>query len=399
MKRTIISGANVLTPEGSWQEARIVIEDGVILDTGAPGAGGVAGAGGTCPGGATESVIEVTGKWIIPGLIDAHVHLLLSTDSPRDDSQEQRLLKATRNARRHLLAGVTTVRDCGAMRKLNIEVSRAVDAGVLLGPTVIACGDFIAMTGGHVHYWAREADGPDELRKATREQVKAGAKFIKLMASGGAADPSESPDAPQLDEEEMRAAVAEAKKRGLPIASHAHSEQSILASLRAGVDTIEHATYLSPRTIDALLQAGAAIIPTFAVYKTIAGDPRLPVEQREIATRVYQAKAPLFLAAAHQGVRYGVGTDSGSYYPHGTLATEMECMVEAGLTCRDVLLAATVGNAQILGIESTTGMLEPGKRADMVVLRGDPLSDIGAVRQVEMVIKGGSMVRPEPSMF
>jgi len=139
------------------------------------------------------------------------------------------------------------------MRKLNVEVTRAIEAGVLLGPTIIAGGDFIAMTGGHVHYWAREADGPDEVRKAAREQVKAGARFIKLMASGGAADPAESPDAPQLDEDEMGAAVAEAKKRGLPVAVHAHREQSILASLRAGASTIEHASYFSPEAVDALV--------------------------------------------------------------------------------------------------------------------------------------------------
>jgi imidazolonepropionase-like amidohydrolase len=392
----------VLTREGSWEKARIVVEDAFIssvdrhFPAGEVGAGatpkGGAGAFRACIEGADTIRIDASGKWVIPGLIDAHVHLLLSMDSPRDDSEEQRLLKAARNARRHLLAGITTVRDCGAMKKLNIEVARAVDAGVLPGPTIIACGDFIAMTGGHVHYWALEADGPDELRKAAREQIKAGARFIKLMASGGAADPSESPDAPQLDEEEMRAAVAEAKKRGLKTASHAHSEQSILASLRAGVDTIEHATHLSAVAVDALLEAGAWIIPTFAVYRTIAADPRLPLEQREIARRVYQAKAPLFLAAVRQGVKYGVGTDSGSYYPHGNLATEMECMVESGLTCREVLMAATLSNAEALGIAKTTGTLEPGKRADMVVLSQDPLSHIGAVRQVDMVIKGGDVV-------
>ena len=369
----------MFTPTGDWITADILIEDGLIKEVGEA----------KC---CDAECVDATGRWVVPGLIDAHVHLLLSQDSPRAESREQRLIKAVRNARRHLEAGVTTVRDCGAMAKLNIEIAKAIGNGVSAGPNVVACGDFIAMTGGHVWYWAHEADGPDEVRKAVRQQIKAGAGFIKVMASGGAADPSESPNAPQLDEDEMRVAVHEARKAGVLVASHAHSEHAILASLRAGVDTIEHGTYLREAVGDALLESGAAIVPTFAVYRTISRNTTLSKAQRDIAKRVYDAKCPLFASAAKRGIRYGVGTDSGSYYPAGALVDEMQCMVETGLSAKEVLLAATRSNAEILGVGSVCGSIEKHKRADLLVLKDDPVRDICALRDVEHVMKDGVRV-------
>lgn len=368
-------------PDGSFVRQDIRVDEGIISALGTVNREGV-------------QVIDATGKWVIRGLIDAHVHLLLSMDSPREEKAEQRLIKAVRNAKQHLHAGVTTVRDCGAMAKLNLEVSRAVERGVFLGPSIVACGEFIAMTGGHVHYWAREADGPDEVRKAAREQIKAGARLVKLMASGGAADLDESPRASQLDEDEMRAAVHEARKAGVPVVVYAHGDQAILAALRAGVNSLEHGTYLTRAVVDALLEKDAAVVPTFAVYKTISEDRRLPKEQRDIARRVYEVKGPLFLDAVKSGIRYGVGTDQGSYYPAGALCDEIACMIEVGLPPRDVLLAATLQNARILGIERTHGSIECGKQADLVILDSNPLTEPMALKQVRLVMKEGTTICP-----
>lgn len=378
MSKTWIVGAQVLTPTGTWHEASVLIDGERFA---------AVGASENAPEGA--EVIDGTGKWLIPGLIDAHVHLCFSMDSLRAEGDSARLIKGVRNARINLEAGITTVRDVGAMRKLNIELANAIAAGVVPGPRVLASGEFIAMTGGHVHYWAREADGVDEVRKATREQLKAGAHLIKLMASGGAADANEDPDTPQLTETEMAVAVEEARRAGVKVAAHAHGERSMSAALRAGVDTLEHATFLTPRVVELLLEKGAAVIPTFAVYKQIADAAHLPAAQRENGRSVFERKGPAFAAAVKAGVRFGVGTDAGSYYPPGALAREMELMAAAGLANRDVLMAATKVNAELLGMESLIGTIETGKLADAVLLEADPLADLGALRRIARVIKGG----------
>lgn len=383
MQRTIIAGAQVLTPGGQWTRASLLIEGERI-----------AGLAANVPDLGGAHVIDARSKWVIPGLIDAHVHLCFSLDSARDEGYEQRLIKGVRNARLNLLAGITTVRDVGAMKRLNLELAQAIDSDVVPGPRVLACGEFIAMTGGHVHYWAREADGPDEVRKAAREQLKAGARLIKVMASGGAADAHEDPDTPQYTESEMAAAVAEARRAGVKVAAHAHGERSMSAALRAGVDTLEHATFLTQPVIDLLLEKRAAIVPTFAVYKRIADAGHLARPQRDNARRVFEAKGPAFIAAVRQGVRYGVGTDAGSYYPPGDLVSEMELMVAAGLSNREVLLAATAVNAELLGLERDIGTLEVGKIADAVILDADPLAGLSALRRVHLVIRGGRAFDP-----
>jgi imidazolonepropionase-like amidohydrolase len=383
MSHTLIAGGQVLMRNGGWEPASVLLSDDVIIEVGRD----LAAEAGT-------RVVDASGCWVVPGLIDAHVHLCFSMDSPRDEGFAQRLLKGARNAAVNLRAGITTVRDVGAMGKLNIELARAGDAGVVDAPRIVACGEFIAITGGHVHYWAREADGPDEVRKAAREQIKAGARLIKLMASGGAADPEEDPGAPQLSLAEMTAAVEVARRAGVKVAAHAHGEEAMVAALTAGVDTIEHATFLTPKVVDLLLEKQRAIVPTFAVYQEIAGDAQLPAAQREIARRVLDAKGPRFLDAVRQGVRYGVGTDAGSFYPPGALVREMELMVAVGLSPREVVLAATAGNAELLGMAGRLGTIEPGRLADILILAADPFESPGALRRIVRVFKGGKEFGP-----
>ena len=172
----------------------------------------------------------------------------------------------------------------------------------------------------------------------------------------------------------------------------------MIAALTAGADTLEHATFLTQTVVDLLLEKQRAIVPTFAVYKGIAEDTLLPPAQRDIARRVLEAKGPLFLDAVRKGVRYGVGTDAGSFYPPGALVREMELMVEAGLSPREVLLAATAGNADLLGMAGTIGRLEPGMLADLLVLVSDPLEDLTALRHIARVFKGGKEFEPRPML-
>lgn len=383
MKSLVLRNGRVLTPEGSWVDVSVQITDGRIGTVGE-----------NIPAPADASVIDVQSKWIIPGLIDAHVHTCLSPDMG-SDGNERWLLIGARNARTYLRAGVTTVRDVGAPAGLNIHLARAIDTGLIPGPRIIACGQHIAMTGGHLYWFGREADGEVEVRKAVREQLRAGAKVIKFMASGGAGNAADHEQQSELSEHEMAAGVAEARRAGVRTAAHAHTEEAICAALRAGVDTIEHATYLTDQVIDLLLEMDAAVIPTVAVYESIAANEELEDGFRQVGQRVSTARPPYFHEALQRGVRIGVGTDASVLFPAGQIVVEMEAMAALGMTNWYVLHAATSVNATLLGRERDLGSIEPGKLADLVVLHDNPLDSLTNLRNIHAVIKEGEVILPQ----
>lgn len=340
---------------------------------------------------ASTSAIDLGGRFVLPGLIDAHAHLVLSSDAQRDEPLTARILKGVRNAKAQLRAGVTSVRDVGGPGRIAVDLKAAISAGIIEGPRVSTSGSFVCVTGGHVSYWGREADGADDARRAVREQRKAAADFIKVMASGGVADEGEDPNSAQFTRAELEAICDEANSTGAYVAAHAHPAGAIRQCLEVGVRTIEHASFIDDAGIEAALRSGAYIVPTFIVYDVIARSEHLPAHQRDLAARVLDRKAECFLAADSAGVKWGVGTDAGSFMPQGQLWQEMAFLTRLGLDVARVLEAATETNAEILR-DDALGRLEPGCWADAVVLDADPTQDIESLARPSAVIKRGQIV-------
>ena len=347
---------------------------------------------------------DLSDQIVIPGIIDAHIHTcwngretiqtLLNRD--RDDL----LLEAVQTMRNILASGTTTVRDIGGHYHMEMALRRAIDAGRIAGPRMRTSGRILCMTGGHGHFIAQEVDGPDEFRKAARAQIKAGADTIKMMATGGVATPGQDIQASQLTVDEMAAAVDVAHALGRTVATHCHGAGGIKNSLLAGVDTIEHCSFLEEDTADTMVAQGAAAVFTLSVGKplmeSIAPEmrPIAKAQREELAWLDDRVRESVDLARA-KNVLIGCGTDAGGndLAPHDfSMVRELEELVEHGFSPLEAITVATRNNARILRCDEQLGTLEPGKLADFVVLNADPLANISNIRQVGAVYKGGKLV-------
>jgi imidazolonepropionase-like amidohydrolase len=337
---------------------------------------------------------------LLPGLIDTHTHLVWDASArPQDrvalETPERTVLRAAAHEIQHLRAGDTTVRDLGATAGLSVPLAAAIADGDILGPRVIPSGRAIAMTGGHGWSLCHEADGPDAVRAAVRSEIKNGARAIKLIASGGVYGEHERPEEPQLSRAEVEVAVQEAHKAGCLVAAHAYSPTVINMLLDVGVDSIEHGSLIDHDTAQRMHEMGVALVPTLcvfdAIYRAYADQPNSPIRRKAAEIRS-KAQEACQLAAAN-GVTIAVGTDSGAPgNPHGSVALELELMVESGLSPKDALHAATAAAAKTIGSAGTLGSLTPGAVADLVAVRGNPLVKVGTVREVAMVMTGGQIV-------
>lgn len=359
--------------------------------------------------GATREVepFDADGLTILPGLIDAHVHLTFtaSDDVVGDlarESDELLLLRGARNARQMLSSGVTTARDCGGRNLITASLKLAIQAGITPGPRLLISLMPITTTGGHCHYLGLEADTLDDLRVATRRLAKSGADFVKVMASGGNMTPGSNVLLPQYGADELRTLVAEAHRLGRQVAAHAHPVEAIRSAVLAGADTIEHCHWQEPAggvSLDEAVVAEMVRRGTF-VDPTLAGGYRIPAPGESAADRrrgeLRSGRVAALRRMIELGVRVIAGTDAGARRTaFDDFALSLELLVaEAGLTPADALLAATRTSAEALGLAHEIGTIEAGKRADLVLVEGDPLADVSATRRVAAVIQAGRVFRP-----
>ncbi len=338
---------------------------------------------------------------VVPGLIDAHVHLTMSGDlDPTADLEKKSdaflLARAAGYLRRYLAAGVTAVRDLGSRAGSAIGLAQAVEQGRLAGPRIVAAGPVITPTGGHGWKFGLEADGPEGVRRAAREVFKQGATAVKFMATGGVMTPGVKAGAEMFDEEEMRAGVREAEKRGAVSAAHAQGLAGIKNAVRAGVRTIEHGAFdaWDEEVFELMKRQGTVLVPTLAAPDGILqGEGRVPAFMVEKTRPIAERHRANIFEAYRAGVPVAAGTDAGTpLNPHPNLARELELLAEVGLELDSVLRAATTVAARALGLEAELGRVAPGYAADLVALGGDPLESAAAYARPLVTVARGRLV-------
>jgi len=349
--------------------------------------------------------IPLAGRMLLPGFIDCHVHLCLDgTPDPVTLLMGEPLplttLKVAQFARQTLMAGVTSVRDLGGKDGIDLIIRDAIRSGLIPGPRMLASGRLICMTGGHGWQMGREADGPDEVMKAAREQIKAGADVVKFMATGGVMTPGVEPGSEQFTEEELRAGIQEAHKVGRKTATHAMGTQGILNALRAGIDSIEHGVFLDEETISLMVNRDVPLVPTISALYHIeskgvaAGIPAFAVDK---TLRLKPSHLESVRMAREAGVRVVMGTDAGTpFNVHGENLGELQRLVEVGYSPMEALESGTRIGAQVLRQEKELGTIEEGKLADLVVVDGNPLEEVGLLLKTEairLVMQGGKLVK------
>jgi imidazolonepropionase-like amidohydrolase len=341
----------------------------------------------------------VAGRTVCPGLMNAHVHLCFDgTADPEPafqaESDVETALLALPRLTETLARGVTTVRDLGGKEDVTLTLARLVAGGTVIGPRIVAAGRVVTMTGGHGHWMGLEVDGADEARRATRRMIKAGAKVIKVMATAGMMTAGQRAGAPQLTVAEMTACVEEAHKAGIPVAAHVESGEGAANAIEAGVDSIEHGHGLDDALLDRMKQDGIALVPTIACDRAItrqgpaAGIPSFIVDD---CARLAPSLEWALGRAIEKGVTIAAGNDGGAPLTHpGDIVDELEVYVELGMTPQHALASATVGTAALLGLDDT-GLVEPGQRADLLVVDGDPLASLSALRRLDVVVAAGTV--------
>lgn len=356
------------------------------------------------PEGSDGHAIDGQGGTIMPGMINCHVHL--TNDGSPDlfgqverDSVTVSALRGYLNLQATLQSGVTSVRDCGAANGIALDLARAVDDGLVPGPRIRAAGRVITMTGGHGHFIGREADGPAGVRQATRAEIKAGAHFIKAMATGGVLTPGVVPTQTALQPDELEQVAREAHNAGRRAACHAIGNEGIKNAIRAGIDSIEHGFYLDDEALELALDRGTVLVPTLIAVNQIVNNgktgamPAWVVEKAESESGHHRES---FAAAVRSGMKVAAGTDAGTpFNPHTYLPQELALMVDYGMRPMDAVVAATRNAAENLGLAPDVGTLEVGRLADIVVVDGDPSSDITAAGRVRFVMKDGVLARDD----
>lgn len=395
--RRILSNARIVDGTGQVLPDRFLVIDGRTIADIRPMS--------DFPAIADGEVVDVAGRTVMPGLIDCHVHLSIDGDADPigqvvGDAAAMSALRMAGNAARTLAAGVTTVRDLGAKDHVDISFRRALDEGVAAAsPRLVLSGQPVTMTGGHCWQFGRQVDGADDARRAAREQIRAGADCVKLMATGGILTQGNEIGAAQLEEAEMRAAIEEADKAGKLTAVHAHGASGIRNGVRAGVHSVEHAYFLDDEGIDLMLKRDVWLVPTAAAVDLVVKngiESGIPADVVEKAEQAIESQRATCRKALQSGVRIAMGTDAGTpYNRHGDNAQELVALVSLGMSPMDAVSATTIRGAELLGLSDRLGTVEAGKTADILVVDGDPLEDISilcAPERMAMVFQDGEIV-------
>lgn len=385
-----------------------VVEPGLVVVSN----GTIQSVGGSAPAGAT--VIDLGDATLLPGFIDAHTHLTMDFDpdyngarlKALDRTVGEQAIHASVNARKTLMAGFTTVRDVGSSDFLDVGLRNAINAGVVPGPRMLVSVHAIGSTGGHcddgagfrfglLNHETRPEDGvintPDEARYAVRFNIKYGADVIKTCATGGVLSPTDAVDAPQLTQAELDALVAAAHDLGRRTAAHAHGPEGAKRAIRAGIDSIEHGTFLDDEGLRMMHERGTYLVPTLSVRAGIAESKFPPLVQQK-ADAAMKAQDNMVRRALAAGVKIALGTDA-AVYPHGDNALEFQLLVNDGMTPAQALRAGTSVAADLLGLPKQIGSLETGKAADIVAVPGNPIQDIKTTQSVLFVMKDGQVYR------
>jgi imidazolonepropionase-like amidohydrolase len=398
MTRILFSGGRVVDGTGADPaDADVVVEDGRIVEVG-PGLDG-------------GERVDVTGKALLPGLFDCHTHVVFSTIDTMRRIQtpfSYRFYQAMHNLEATLRIGITTVRDAGGA---DPGVKQAVEDGLIRGPRMQISLGMISQTGGHGDGWLPSGanlrldshpgvpntivDGPDEMRAKVRELVRMGADVIKVAVSGGVLSPRDKPTHAHFRLEELKVLVEEATAAGIWVMAHAQATPGIKNAIRAGIRSIDHGIYLDDEAIEMMLARGTWLVPTLVaprgVIDAAAAGAAIPEASVAKAHEVAEIHRASFAKAVEAGVKVAMGTDSG-VTPHGNNLRELQLMVEGGMTPMQAIVATTQSAAQLMGLEDELGTLEPGKRADLVVVDGDPLDVATLTDRIEAVYQDGARV-------
>jgi imidazolonepropionase-like amidohydrolase len=396
MTRTLLTGGRLFDGTGAaLAEADVVVEDGRIADVGT----GLDG----------DESIDVTGKALLPGLIDTHVHVVFSgPDLIRELNRpfSFQFFEAADNLRRTIEVGITTVRDAGGA---DLGVKAAVEQGLVVGPRMRIAVQILSQTGGHADNWMvcgaevgvrahpgmpdPIVDGPVAARRKVRELIRAGADQIKVCTSGGVLSPRDDPRHAHFRLDELEEMVAEAESAHTYVMAHAQATNGIKNAVRAGIRSIEHGIFLDDEAIEMMLDKGTWLVPTLVAPVSVleAVEKRgasIPEQMYQKARDVIGIHREAIARAVEAGVKIAMGTDSG-VGPHGTNLRELALMQDVGMKPDEVLVATTSSAAQLLRMQDEIGTVEPGKRADLVVVDGDPFdfSDLGD--RIEQVWKDG----------
>jgi imidazolonepropionase-like amidohydrolase len=393
---TAVRAARMLDVESG----RMVTNAVVVIEQGR-----ISRIGGDVPTGA--SVINLGDVTLLPGLMDAHTHLGYDLEGdwvnqPVKETAADVALRGARNARRTLLAGFTTVRDVGSTGFADVSLMRAIEHGFVEGPRIIPAAHALGITGGHCDVTGFApgmaetgpeqgiADGPDQVLRALRYQVKHGARVIKICATAGVLSFEGPVGAQQFSDEEMRAIVEEAARHGLRVAAHAHGTEGIKAAVRAGVASIEHGSLLDDEAIALMRERGTYLVPTSYLAGAISLE-QLPPPIRAKAEYVLPRARESLRQAIGAGVKIAFGTDAG-VFPHGQNAREFAVLVAQGMTPLEAIQSATLATADLLDVDDR-GRIAEGQLADIIAVRGNPLEDVTVLEHVVFVMKGGEIYK------
>ncbi|AWB57131.1 amidohydrolase family protein [Colwellia sp. Arc7-D] len=363
--------------------------------------------------GGDAKLIDLSSSFVMSGLMDMHVHLQGEL-GPNNDSEminlsdADTLMKSAYFANKTLMAGFTTVRDLGSSAEQIFALRDGVKRGWITGPTIIAAGSSVAVTGGHgdvdgmapdlmeLHTAKTICDGPYDCRRATRHAIKFGADVIKITSTGGVLSDTDTGTGQQMADDELKEVVETAHSLGRKVASHAHAAAGINAALRAGVDSIEHGSYADKESIKLFKKGGAYLVPTLMAGDTVVNMAKttdfMSPAIRAKAIRVGGDMIENFKRSYKAGVKIAYGTDSG-VSKHGYNAREAQLMFEAGMSAQDILVSATINGADLIGQSKTLGTLEVGKVADIIAMHASPLNNIDELLDVDFVMKTGKVVK------